>query len=139
MKAFRMLLICFLINSIIFFLLTAVTKAQAATNGSTARIIKIFNQSGSRVEVYWVHPTTLERTLTSFPDVLNGATFSVNTYVGHQFEIREVPSKTTLSCQSEDQRCRSGYFTVSENDEQRKFLLVSTPRNTTGLQRKRKE
>ncbi|KAG7350667.1 prolyl 4-hydroxylase alpha subunit [Nitzschia inconspicua] len=88
------------------------------TNKSTSRAIQIINESGSRLEVYWVHPQTREGSLMSSPHVMNGATFPLNSYVGHEFEIRELPSQKTGECKSEDQTCRSVYFAVSENDEQ---------------------
>jgi hypothetical protein len=91
------------------------------TNKSTSRAIKIMNHSGSRLEVYWIHPQTREGTLMSSPIVMNGADFPLNSYVGHEFEIRELPSKKTGECISEDQTCRSTYFTVSENDDQREY------------------
>jgi hypothetical protein len=45
---------------------------------------------------------------------------SLNSYVGHSFEAREMPGKTG-KCLGRDMTCRVGYFTVNKNDEQRKF------------------
>ena len=92
--------------------------AEASSTTSLSRSITILNESGSRIEVYWIHPETGEGTLMSTPDVLNGANFPLNSFVGHQFEIRELPGKATGVCKSEGQVCRNGYFTVSENDDQ---------------------
>jgi hypothetical protein len=51
--------------------------------------------------------------------IVNGAEFPLNSYVGHEFEIREMPDKKTGECnKSEDQTCRRTFFAVSENDEQ---------------------
>jgi len=50
--------------------------------------------------------------------VLFGATFPLNTFVGHEFEMRELPSEKTGACKSEDQVCRQASFVVSENDDQ---------------------
>jgi hypothetical protein len=76
------------------------------------------NESGSRVEIYWIHPQTREATLMSSPNVMNGATFPLNSFVGHEFEVRELPSVKSGVCSSEDQTCRSNFFTVSENADQ---------------------
>jgi predicted GIY-YIG superfamily endonuclease len=50
--------------------------------------------------------------------VLLGATFPLNTFVGHEFEMREVPSEKTGVCRSPDQTCRQASFVISENDNQ---------------------
>ena len=70
----------------------SVVGAVPATTKATERPIKILNESGSRVEIYWIHPQTRELTLMSAPNVLNGATFNLNSFIGHEFEIRELPS-----------------------------------------------
>ena len=97
-----------------------------ATNKQTTRGIKILNESGSRVEVYWIHPTTRATSLMSSPHVFNGAAFPLNSFVGHEFEVRELPSQSTGLCNiTGDETCHSGYFTVSENDDQSE--LCSAP------------
>jgi len=98
--------------------LVSVVTAEPATNKSTSRGINIMNFSGSRVELYWVHPTTRQGSLMSNPNIMNGADFSLNSYMGHEFEIREMPSLRTGSCKSKDQTCRNAFFKVSENDDQ---------------------
>ena len=59
----------------------------------------------------------------STPDIANGGDFGLNSYIGHEFEVRELPSTRTGNCESEDQTCRNGFFVVSENDDQRKLKL----------------
>jgi len=54
----------------------------------------------------------------SSPNVMNGATFNLNSFAGHEFEVRELPSVATGVCKSEDQTCHSAFFAVSENDDQ---------------------
>ena len=100
------------------FIVMMVDAAVPKTNKQTARNIKILNESGSRVEVYWIHPQTRAASLMSSPNVMNGASFPLNSFAGHEFEIRELPSTNTGVCKSEDQVCRSAYFAVSENDDQ---------------------
>lgn len=85
------------------------------------RNIAIHNESGSKVEVYWIHPQTNEEVLQSSPFIYNGATFSLNSFVSHSFEAREMPGKSG-KCAGEDETCRVGYFAVNENDEQVIFI-----------------
>jgi hypothetical protein len=46
----------------------------------------------------------------------DGADFPLDSYVGHEFEIRELPGSKTGACK--EQVCRHSYFKVSENDDQ---------------------
>lgn len=82
------------------------------------RSIQIFNESGHRVEVYWVHVETEERVAQSESPIFNGASLNLNSYIGHTFEVRELPSKRTNECGGKDKECRSAYLTVNENDDQ---------------------
>lgn len=101
-------------HQLIAFVLVSLTTVMA----STERGIKIINYSGSRAELYWIHPETREGSLMSDPHIMNGADFPLNSYIGHEFELREVPSKSTGQCKSEDQTCRDAFFVVSENEDQ---------------------
>lgn len=81
------------------------------------RNIKITNDSGSRIAIYWVHPSTFDTVLIS--DALGippGADFPLDSQVGHDFEVRELPLKSTGSCVTE--KCRTTHFAVTESDEQ---------------------
>jgi len=95
-------------------------NAEAEVN-SLSRTINIMNESGRKVEIYWVHPQTNELHLQSNPHVFHGATFQLNSFVDHAFEVRELPSKRTGECgepDSGDNTCRTGYFVVNQNDNQ---------------------
>jgi hypothetical protein len=93
------------------------------------RNLRILNESGGRVELYWVHPETRALSLMSTPFIYDGATFPLQTYVGHEFEVRELPSTKTGECG--DETCKIGLFAISGNDDQRKF------RPTHGMDRYR--
>ena len=54
----------------------------------------------------------------SDPDVLNGASFQLNSFIGHEFELREKPSAKSGACKGENQICRTNYLAVTENSEQ---------------------
>lgn len=103
-------------RALTFLLITAAYVGQAAL--LTKRSIQMVNESGSKIQVYWIHPTTREGSLMSTNGVVPGATFPLQTYVGHEFEMREVPSEKTGVCDSPDQTCRSTTFVISENDNQ---------------------
>ncbi len=59
--------------------------------------------------------------LQSDPFIYNGATFSLNSFVTHAFEAREMPGK---SGECKDNTCGVGYFTVNENTDQGKLLIL---------------
>jgi hypothetical protein len=90
------------------------------------RHIKIVNESGGRVQVHWVHPSTRDLSLMSDPDVAAGAEFPLESYVSHEFQIRQLPDRKTGACAgssgaedgAEDQVCKTANFQVSDNDEQ---------------------
>jgi hypothetical protein len=63
-----------------------VDAAAPPTTKATARLIKVLNESGSRVEIYWIHPQTRQTTILTDPHIMNGATFPLNSFVGHEFE-----------------------------------------------------
>ena len=49
---------------------------------------------------------------------MHGGTFPLNSFVEHEFEVRELPSSKTGVCKSEDKVCRITTMIVSEGDEQ---------------------
>ena len=100
-------------------LLLVVHVAQAA---DTARSIQIMNESTRRVDIHWIHPDTGEMVLQSTPDILHGASFALNSYVGHTFQVRELPAKKTGVCGGEGEVCRVDHFTVNSNQDQGECL-----------------
>lgn len=104
--------------AVLISVLVSLVHAGPATTKSTSRGIKIVNRSGVVVEVYWVNPDSKATILMSAPNIAIGGDFSLNSYIGHEFEIREVPSVRTGECSSEDKTCKNGYFKVSKNDDQ---------------------
>jgi len=98
--------------------LNAFVTAGPATTKTTERNILFVNNYSSRIELYWVHPDTREGFLMSNPDIMSGADFNLNSFIGHEFEVREKPSIRTGVCKSEDQTCRNHFLKVSENNDQ---------------------
>jgi len=92
------------------------------------RKVTILNESGHRVEMHWVAPNTGERVLQTTPHMFHGASFNLNSYVSHHFELRELPNSRTGLCGDSDTTddnegsCRVGYFTVNENEDQIVFI-----------------
>lgn len=87
---------------------------------SVERHIQIINSSGHRVEIFWVHPQTSELVKQTDPHVHDGATFELNSFVGHTFQVIELASSKTGACIENE--CKTNYFTVSENDDQVFYL-----------------
>lgn len=106
--------------SILLMVLQVLSVAHAAH--PTERSITIMNESGRRVVIHWVHPDTGEMVLQSDPDVLNGASMDLNSYVGHTFQVRELPAKKTGVCGGEGEVCRVDHFTVNTNSDQGELL-----------------
>jgi hypothetical protein len=85
-----------------------------------SRSIIIMNESSRRIEIHWVDPVTGDMVLQSEPDILDGASLELDSFVGHTFEVRELPAKKTRVCAGDDQTCRVNHFTVSGNSDQGK-------------------
>lgn len=101
----------------------------AVTHGKTSsrnardnkRPIQILNEATNSfaIEVFWVNPNTREEVRMSDPHVLPGTEFKLDSFVGHEFSIREKPSvKDGGECKNPDKVCRHAFFQVSENDDQ---------------------
>lgn len=81
------------------------------------RSFEIFNESGGNFEIFWVDPSTKQGVKLSPSSVRDGEKFPLNSFVGHEFEIREVPPTEGGNCSSSpDKVCHVGNFVVSETD-----------------------
>eukprot|EP01082_Thalassiosira_pseudonana_P001630 g843.t1 g843 contig10:832898-833890(+) len=89
------------------------------------RPISIINESGQRLELYWVGSND-EMVLQSPPNGMQkGQTLSLNSYVNHTFVLRELPSAsgtcnegTKYSSPSVSPVCKTRYITVNEHNDQ---------------------
>jgi hypothetical protein len=104
-----------------FVLIALFLLSSQLIRGEEPRNINIQNDSGSKIEIYWINPYNNEATLQSTPVVYPGSTFSLNSFRTHFFEVREVPGKGG-KCFGQNDTCRVGHFTVNENDEQTVFI-----------------
>jgi len=85
------------------------------------REIGIVNVSGSNLEVFWIHPETKKHTLISpSPYLKPNDGFTMGSYVGHQFSIRELPSPRTKRCINgpDSTTCGRAFFTVNAVEKQ---------------------
>ena len=88
----------------------------------TGRDIQIINRSDVKVDIFWINPNTQERVKSVDTGILKGTESAINSYVGHEFEIQELPKKTTGLCVGENDMCRRARFVVTSNEDQR-FII----------------
>jgi len=114
----------FLLLCLTLMLHTAPYLVSSKTKGPD-RAIHIVNESGRRIDVYWVHPDTKELVKQTDPFVYSGASLPLNSFAGHTFQVREIPGSKSGVCGDPDREstigtCRMTYFTVNDNHEQSK-------------------
>lgn len=82
-----------------------------------SRSITIINRSGARIDFYWVNPTSGELAeSTTEGGVVHGGDSTVSSYIGHKFEVHEIPKKKTGKCLNKV--CQITHFTVTSNEDQ---------------------
>lgn len=88
-----------------------------------SRTVGIDNQSGRKIEMYWVN--VFKEPNDFVPQFMEdgvqvgcsyGADKTINSFSGHQFEIREVPSKKTKKCVFNE--CRKVRIKISDRKQQ---------------------
>jgi hypothetical protein len=113
-----------------------VLAMAAAASRNTERKISVQNESGGKVSVSWINPDNGSHVLMSTPDVMPGADFPLNSFVGHSFGVEELPGADGLCHKAPDAACRSSAFVVSENDQQ--FVRVTPALETVFVDNKLK-
>jgi hypothetical protein len=88
---------------------------SAAINLS--RAVDIQNESGEKLEMYWLRPDSGEAV--KFRDIDNGAKLVINSFVNHTFMLREGP--VSHACDGEEENCHVNYITVTEEEKQSKW------------------
>lgn len=92
------------------------TRARVQSHPS-ARAIQVFNDSGSRIDMRWIHPQTKALAASDHPDgAVFGSRTGINSYIGHRFQVDELPNQKTGKCRHHI--CRKGYLVVNENEDQ---------------------
>ncbi|KAL3768209.1 hypothetical protein ACHAWU_001899 [Discostella pseudostelligera] len=103
---------------LLFLLLQIIATLQQQSTHPSGRSINILNESGRRVEIHWMNPDDGSLVLQTKPDILAGASQSLSSYIGHTFEVRELPAKKSGVCAGDGDVCRVDHFTVSANQDQ---------------------
>ena len=86
---------------------------------STSRSIQLLNQAGVKVDFFWVNSATGQLADSNTPGgegIAVGGDAASNSFVGHTFEVQELPDKQTKRCRRE--KCLTTRFTVSQNEDQ---------------------
>lgn len=90
----------------------------------SSRELQIQNQSGSKVLIYWINRWENDALVLNTEDgLLYGADSEINSFQGHEFEVQEVPHKTTQRCKGENGICRKVIFQVNSNYGQGKCFV----------------
>ena len=78
-----------------------------------------------RLELYWINK---EEVLMQNPNVVNGQSVALNSYVNHTFMVKEIPDSSGLckvgkyTVPSASPVCRSAYVTVNDHHNQGKAV-----------------
>jgi hypothetical protein len=82
------------------------------------RNFSIVNDAGVKIEVFWVEPKTREAIIMTASNIgiSDGGKMPFDSYVGHEFEIREMPAAETGECGNENNVCHSTTFIVPEKE-----------------------
>ena len=89
------------------------------------RVVMIYNQSGRRIDALWVN--IMEKPSGPSQDyprlshsegvgIPVGGESALSSYIGHEFDIVELPQKSTGKCLYS--KCRKGYFKVNAGEDQ---------------------
>jgi hypothetical protein len=93
------------------------SRSRPSGSASTALHISIINASGGLVGISWINPKQHEEDM-YLGEVPVGTSVPMDSYRGHEFQLRELPERDTGVCQSKDQTCRVAFFSVRPGEEQ---------------------
>lgn len=101
-----------------FSLIFSILTCAVAVNPDS-RELRIINEAGFKCNIYWINRwKNNELVLNSDEGVFHGGETQINSYISHEFEVQEVPSKKTGHCKGPNNTCRKGHFQVNSNEEQ---------------------
>jgi hypothetical protein len=100
------------------FLLFSIVNVIFATTKQPNRSITIQNDAKARVELSWIDPSTGDRIVMSDPYIIPGSDFTLNSFVSHSFEVKELPNTKTGLCFGENSTCQVSFFTVNDHESQ---------------------
>uniref|UniRef100_A0A7S0F523 Uncharacterized protein n=1 Tax=Craspedostauros australis TaxID=1486917 RepID=A0A7S0F523_9STRA len=123
-----------------FAAILALTSANAAILGQrrhetpTQRSITIHNRSGVRMDAMWINrndnPITFHSN-TGGDGTPYGGDQTISSFIGHEFELRELPGKKSGKCKFGT--CRKAYIQVNDEEDQvvqldKNFIATHTDR-----------
>ena len=90
---------------------------RRAGGSTTSRGINIVNKSGVKFDIFWVNSVTgdLAHSNTEGNGIEFGGDSSINSFIGHTFEIQEMKDRNG-KCQK--QECQTTRFRVSSKEDQ---------------------
>mmetsp|Transcript_24485 Transcript_24485/g.50515 ORF Transcript_24485/g.50515 Transcript_24485/m.50515 type:complete len:477 (+) Transcript_24485:91-1521(+) len=75
------------------------------------------NRSEDYLSLHWINPNT-KATVPIKTDILPRSKFGANSFLAHQFEVRQEVNPETGLCGNRDEECKIAYFQVTESPNQ---------------------
>jgi hypothetical protein len=125
----RSFLLSFLLLPFIVFTNGHIFGQSGRHENPSQRSVTIKNESTRKVEIFWVdnlNPRIAETFVSQSDDEVGysyGADAGIISYVGHTFEIRELPGKKSGTCVQKT--CWKGRFVVNDEEKQGKTCCVT--------------
>jgi len=108
-----------------FWLVHSAALGRRRRENPTERNILFVNKSGRRVDVLWINrhtdPVSYRTNSENGEGYPYGASQGINSFLSHEFQVREMPSKKTGKCRSDE--CQTAYFQVNEQEGQKITLF----------------
>jgi len=119
-----------LFSSLFSAVFVSARKRSAKVSNPNSRSIIIKNESGSKIDAFWINPTTRKIEASNFENgIVYGGEGPLSSYVGHSFEVQELPvdndekkaetpNQTGSAKKCRKGMCRKAYLTVNKNYDQ---------------------
>lgn len=89
---------------------------QLVWSGQPNRHVEIMNESGKKMEVFWLDPRTGQNVKIADQNVIyNGASYELDSFVDHTFVLREVTRQNETCGSRGGRECHISYVTVSDS------------------------
>jgi hypothetical protein len=104
-------------SNMLFAFYSALLLAGILSLAEAGTKLDLQNKSSKIATINWVNPDT--RATVFFSSLIAGQSVTVNTYMGHEFQLVEMPDEETNVC--EEATCKTTNFVVSKQDFQCKY------------------
>ena len=121
---YHYLLLLFCLLPRIYFVGGVIIGLDRPRENESQRSVQVINNSGRRINVYWVNdldsskPVELVSQSDDGDGYAYGAETGLQTYVGHTFEIQEMPGKKSKVCTNNNDACWKRRFQVNSEEGQ---------------------